>query len=96
MAIERSDTFTVAPEFKLHFFKLNLIIFIYLFNTIYLTVLSGAQIIQNKMIRRSVNMNWNICGRRQPWPDLKYNSGICLEEVKKITKIFVITEGVPA
>jgi hypothetical protein len=31
-------------------------------------------------------LNWRGYGRKRPWPDLRYYSGICLEGRRKATK----------
>jgi hypothetical protein len=30
-------------------------------------------------------MNWKVYGRKRSWPNLRYYSGICLEELRKTT-----------
>jgi hypothetical protein len=32
-------------------------------------------------------MNWKRCERKRSWPNLRYNSGICPEGLKKTSKI---------
>jgi hypothetical protein len=32
-------------------------------------------------------MKWKVCGRKRPWPNVRYHPGICLEEPRKTTKI---------
>jgi hypothetical protein len=32
-------------------------------------------------------MNWKGCGRKRSWPNFRYNTNICLEGLKKTTKV---------
>lgn len=41
-------------------------------------------------------MNWKGSGRKQSWPNLRYYPGICLEELRKITRTWVRIVGVTA
>jgi hypothetical protein len=40
-------------------------------------------------------MNWEVSGRKRLWPNLRYNPEICLNVVKKITKIISQESGSP-
>jgi hypothetical protein len=31
-------------------------------------------------------MNWKVCGRNPSWPNLRYKTDICLQELSKTTK----------
>jgi hypothetical protein len=40
-------------------------------------------------------MNRKGCGRKRPWPNLRYYSSICLEGLRNITKNFIQDTGFP-
>jgi hypothetical protein len=41
-------------------------------------------------------MNSEVFGRKLPWPNLTYYAGICVEELKRITKISISVSDIPA
>jgi hypothetical protein len=50
---------------------------------VYLTRLSVVQILWGRIVEWVVNMNWNGCGRKRSWPNLKYYTVTCLEGLRK-------------
>jgi hypothetical protein len=41
-------------------------------------------------------INWKLCGRKRPWPNLRHYPGICLDGPRKTTKTSLMIAGIRA
>jgi hypothetical protein len=67
----------------------------YLF-MVYLTMLSVTQTTQHRMAGWLVNNELEGCGRKRPWPDLRYHPAFACRDYENPRKMSVRAVGVPA
>jgi hypothetical protein len=76
--------------FFIHLFFIFLLLFLLSFRFLFICGLFNDSISSSDCISSNDIMNWKYCRRKRSWPNLRYYPGICLEGLKRTTRLLRI------